>query len=254
MPCGKYERIRSVDTGRPKHHYIKIGIRKNKGKRGGTTKKIGGLREYKRQPIDYEMRGGTMRDEITFRRSGDHLFVFKDKEHMWTENLKNPLKSWGATKYRKHALAYMRKKNIGQGGFFEHPREHSDNAIAGAKSRVKKIDQKFRKKESNDQYIKTWIYTNPKTRETYKFGKKKNGVIVTIAFLGYKAPSGRLIKPGYGVQKIRKSSKERKFTRQELTAMTYAKSQEDKEFEEREAKKRKEERGRLFLLTAEDKK
>lgn len=48
MPCRKYKRIRAVDVGRPEHHYIKIGVKKKKGKRGGTTEAIGGLREYKR--------------------------------------------------------------------------------------------------------------------------------------------------------------------------------------------------------------
>lgn len=49
MPCRKkYVRVRSVDVGKPCKHYIKIGVRKGKGKRGGRTEIIGGLRKYKR--------------------------------------------------------------------------------------------------------------------------------------------------------------------------------------------------------------
>ena len=49
MPCGKkYVRIRAKDVGRKGHHYIKIGVRRKAGKRGGHTERIGGLRRYKR--------------------------------------------------------------------------------------------------------------------------------------------------------------------------------------------------------------
>lgn len=52
MPCvkkkKKYLRIRSVDVGRRKHHYIKVGVRRKKGKRGGRSERIGGLRKYKK--------------------------------------------------------------------------------------------------------------------------------------------------------------------------------------------------------------
>jgi len=46
MGCGKYKRIRAVDVGRPGHYYIKIGVRRREGKRGGATERIGGLRKY----------------------------------------------------------------------------------------------------------------------------------------------------------------------------------------------------------------
>ena len=46
IPC-KYKRIRAKDVGRPGHHYIKIGIRKTKGRHGGRSEIIGGLRRYK---------------------------------------------------------------------------------------------------------------------------------------------------------------------------------------------------------------
>lgn len=49
MPCKKYKRIRAKDVGRPGHHYIRIGVRKTKGVRGGRTEKIGRLRRYKRK-------------------------------------------------------------------------------------------------------------------------------------------------------------------------------------------------------------
>jgi hypothetical protein len=51
MPCGKktYIRVRAVDVGRKGHHYIKIGVRMSKGRRGGRTFKIGKLRTYKRK-------------------------------------------------------------------------------------------------------------------------------------------------------------------------------------------------------------
>lgn len=48
MACGKYTRIRSKDVGRKGHHYIKVGVRKTKGSRGGKTEKIGKLRRYKK--------------------------------------------------------------------------------------------------------------------------------------------------------------------------------------------------------------
>jgi hypothetical protein len=48
MACGRFIRYRAVDVGRPKHHYILVGITRKKGKRGGRTVKIGGLRKYKR--------------------------------------------------------------------------------------------------------------------------------------------------------------------------------------------------------------
>jgi len=49
MTKKKYVRVRAKDVGRPKKHYIKIGIRKTKGPRGGRTEKIGKLRKYKRK-------------------------------------------------------------------------------------------------------------------------------------------------------------------------------------------------------------
>jgi hypothetical protein len=49
MGCGKYQRIRAKDVGRPRHHYILVGVRRKKGKRGGRTVRIGGLRKYKRK-------------------------------------------------------------------------------------------------------------------------------------------------------------------------------------------------------------
>ena len=50
MGCKKkFVRIRAKDVGRPGHHYIKIGVRKKKGPRGGKTVRIGGLRKYKRK-------------------------------------------------------------------------------------------------------------------------------------------------------------------------------------------------------------
>jgi len=50
MGCGKkkYERIRSVDVGREGYHFLRVGIIGKKGKRGGTTEKIGKLKKYKK--------------------------------------------------------------------------------------------------------------------------------------------------------------------------------------------------------------
>jgi hypothetical protein len=42
---------------------------------------------------------------------------------------------------------------------------------------------------------KPWVYTNPRTLETYKFRALPNGVIETVAFLGYKDSKGKLHKP-----------------------------------------------------------
>jgi hypothetical protein len=41
----------------------------------------------------------------------------------------------------------------------------------------------------------SWIFTNPKNRETYRFRKLKNGTIKTDAFLGYMTEDGKLIPP-----------------------------------------------------------
>lgn len=50
MPCRKkHKRIRAKDVGRKGHHYIRIGVREKKGKRGGRTERIGGLKKYKRK-------------------------------------------------------------------------------------------------------------------------------------------------------------------------------------------------------------
>ena len=52
MPChkkhhGKFLRIRAVDVGRPGHHYIKIGVRKKAGPRGGHTHSMDGIKTFK---------------------------------------------------------------------------------------------------------------------------------------------------------------------------------------------------------------
>lgn len=50
MPCKKkYKRIRAKDVGRTGFHYIKIGVKTKKGKRGGVTERIGGLIKYKKK-------------------------------------------------------------------------------------------------------------------------------------------------------------------------------------------------------------
>jgi len=49
MGCKKYIRIRAKDVGRKGKHYIRVGVRRKKGKRGGRTEKIGKLRRYKRK-------------------------------------------------------------------------------------------------------------------------------------------------------------------------------------------------------------
>jgi len=49
MPRGKYIRYRMVDVGRKGHHYIKVGIRRTKGKLGGYSERVGGLKIYKNQ-------------------------------------------------------------------------------------------------------------------------------------------------------------------------------------------------------------
>ena len=41
----------------------------------------------------------------------------------------------------------------------------------------------------------TWILTNERTRETYRFQRMPDGTIKTLEFLGYKTPKGKLIKP-----------------------------------------------------------
>jgi len=49
MPKSKYKkyvRIRAVDVGKIGNHYIRIGIRKKKGKRGGYSEKIGKMKKY----------------------------------------------------------------------------------------------------------------------------------------------------------------------------------------------------------------
>ena len=51
MARRKLLRIRTIDVGRRGHHYIKIGVYSKKGKRGGRTKSLGGLRKYKKTTI-----------------------------------------------------------------------------------------------------------------------------------------------------------------------------------------------------------
>lgn len=119
MPCkDEYERIRTVDVGRPGHSKILVGVTGKKGPRGGTTEKIGGLRKYKRQPIDFEMgRGDTMRD--------------------------------------------------GRGWPGE-PLRHSDAALRGLRSKVRKIDKRFktgRHKFGEVEYGEEEYLTDPKTGE-----------------------------------------------------------------------------------------
>ena len=49
MPYGKrkkYKRIRALDVGRKGHHYIRLGIRYKKGKKGGYTERIGKIKKY----------------------------------------------------------------------------------------------------------------------------------------------------------------------------------------------------------------
>lgn len=48
MGCKKYIRIRVKDVGRMGHHYIKIGVKKIRGKKGGRTERIGSLKTYKK--------------------------------------------------------------------------------------------------------------------------------------------------------------------------------------------------------------
>lgn len=50
MPCKKkrFVRIRAVDVGRVGHHYLLIGIKKKKGKRGGRTAAIK-MKKYKKR-------------------------------------------------------------------------------------------------------------------------------------------------------------------------------------------------------------
>lgn len=58
MPCKKkYARIRAKDVGRKGHHYIKVGVKKSKGKHGGRTEKVGGLRKYKKKKVEFKAKG-----------------------------------------------------------------------------------------------------------------------------------------------------------------------------------------------------
>ncbi|MBU1235112.1 MAG: hypothetical protein KKD01_19855 [Proteobacteria bacterium] len=47
--------------------------------------------------------------KIKTRKKGNYIHVIKGDDIMWTENLDVPLRSFGATRFRKYAKAYMRK-------------------------------------------------------------------------------------------------------------------------------------------------
>lgn len=51
MPIKKegFTRVRAVDVGKPGGHYIRVGITKRAGPRGGHTKVIGKPRLYKQK-------------------------------------------------------------------------------------------------------------------------------------------------------------------------------------------------------------
>jgi hypothetical protein len=51
MPYGKrkVKRYGAKDVGRKGHHYIRIAVLTGKGRRGGTTIKIGKLKKYKKR-------------------------------------------------------------------------------------------------------------------------------------------------------------------------------------------------------------
>lgn len=55
----------------------------------------------------------------------------------------------------------------------------------------------------------TFIYTNPETRETYRFRHHEDGHISTVAFLGHKTPKGKLIKK-IGSEHVERVAKKRK--------------------------------------------
>ena len=48
MACKKkYVRVRAKGVGKKGRHYVKVGVRRKKGKRGGRTERIGKLKKYK---------------------------------------------------------------------------------------------------------------------------------------------------------------------------------------------------------------
>jgi hypothetical protein len=48
-----------------------------------------------------------MREKITVKKDRHYVRVYSNGSHMWTKNLKNPLRSWGATRYAKYADEYI---------------------------------------------------------------------------------------------------------------------------------------------------
>jgi hypothetical protein len=40
---------------------------------------------------------------IKTKKKNNKIYVYENGELMWVENLKNPLKSWGATRFKKYA-------------------------------------------------------------------------------------------------------------------------------------------------------
>ena len=49
------------------------------------------------------MGGGKMKWKITIKMKNNKIYVYDKGKLMWVRNLINPLKSWGATRYRKYS-------------------------------------------------------------------------------------------------------------------------------------------------------
>jgi len=77
---GRYVRIRAKDVGKPGKHYVRIGIRRTKGPRGGRTEKIGKMRKYKTKKISKDMwkyRGFDIERDMRFKSETPRYVISK---------------------------------------------------------------------------------------------------------------------------------------------------------------------------------
>lgn len=49
---------------------------------------------------------------VKVRKKGNYVRVYHKGNLAWTHNLKNTMRSWGSTKYRKCAIRYLKKKGL----------------------------------------------------------------------------------------------------------------------------------------------
>jgi hypothetical protein len=101
------------------HDYISVQIKKGTAIEMEHTKdpKVAqtiALQHLRENSDYYKYTGKKGKEYLITKKKGDKIYVYKERDFLikpdrvWTEDLKNPLKSHGATKYRKYALSSKR--------------------------------------------------------------------------------------------------------------------------------------------------